>query len=306
MDKRTLGKTHLDVSTLGFGCAPSAFLKTDLDNLAKLVNTMLDRGVNLIDTATMYPGSEEFIGNHLAGRRKEYVLVSKVGSAKAAGTAGEPWSDDLITSSIDRALRLMKTDHVDVMLLHSCDLATLEADDALASLVKARDAGKIRFAGYSGDNEAAAFAAKLPDVAVIEASINYVDQNNIDAVLPLARKHNVGIIAKRPVANAAWKGAAGRTGIYVNYTREYVKRHEQLGLKAGDVGFAEADWAELALRFTLSFPEVTTAIVGTTNEANALKNLEIAGKGALSAAQLETIRAKFRSTPDASGWLGQT
>jgi aryl-alcohol dehydrogenase-like predicted oxidoreductase len=306
MDKRTLGKTHLDVSTLGFGCAPSAFLKTDLDNLAKLVNTLLDRGVNLVDTATMYPGSEEFIGNHLAGRRRDYVLVSKVGSAKAAGITGEPWSDELITSSIDRALRLMKTDHVDVMLLHSCDLATLEADDALASLVKARDAGKIRFAGYSGDNDAAAFAAKLPDIAVIETSINYVDQNNIDAVLPLARKHDVGIIAKRPLANAAWKGAAGRTGIYVNYTREYVKRHEQLGVKASDLGYAESDWAELALRFTLSFPEVTTAIVGTTNAQNALRNLEIASKGSLGAQHIQALRNQFKAAPGSSGWAGQT
>ena len=68
---------------------------------------------------------------------------------------------------------------VDVMLLHSCDLATLQKGEALGALVKARDAGKIRFAGYSGDNEAAAWAAAHPDIAVLETSISIADQRNI-------------------------------------------------------------------------------------------------------------------------------
>lgn len=310
MNKRTLGKTHLDVSTLGFGCAPSAFLKSDPGALAGLIGQLLDAGVNLIDTATMYPGSEEFIGNHLSGRRSEFVLVSKVGGARAVGTSGEPWSDELITTSIDRGLRLMKTDHIDVMLLHSCDLATLEADDALAALVKARDAGKIRFCGYSGDNDAAAFACKLPDIAVVETSISYVDQANIDSVLPVARANRVGIIAKRPVGNAAWKGSADRTGIYVNYTKSYVERHGKLGISPEAVGAVSAsgamDFAELALRFTLSFPEVTTAIVGTTRPENAKKNLEYAGRGELDARIVSAIRSKWQSAPEAGGWPGLT
>src|SRR5208282_5869656 len=100
----------------------------------------------------------------------------------------EPWSPDLISQTIDRSLRLLKTDVLDVMLLHSCDLETLKKGDALGALVQARAAGKIRFAGYSGDNDAAAYAAAHPDVAVIETSINLVDQANLDLVLPVAQK----------------------------------------------------------------------------------------------------------------------
>jgi len=306
MQHRTLGKTHLDVAPLGFGCAPGSFLRTGAEPLAILVNQLLDGGVNLIDTATMYPGSEDFIGTHLSARRSDFVLVSKAGGNKAESATGEAWSDELITTSIDRALRLMKTDHVDVMLLHSCDLATLEADDALASLVKARDAGKIRFAGYSGDNAAAEFAAKLPDIAVIETSISYADQANIDLLLPAAKKNNVGIIAKRPVANAAWTGMAGRKGLYTQYAKEYVKRHDAIGLTPAELGMTDADWPEIALRFTLSFPEIATAIVGTTNPANALKNLEIVKKGPLSPQQIATIRAKFAAAPGSDSWTGQT
>ncbi len=306
MTNRTLGKTGLSVSPLGFGCAPSAFLKSDFDALATLVNGLLDAGVNLIDTATMYPGSEDFIGQHLAGRRSQYTLVSKVGSAKAVGTTGAAWSAELIESSIDRGLKLMKTDVIDVMLLHSCDLNMLQQGDAVAALLRARDAGKIRFAGYSGDNDAAGYACTLREMSVVETSINYVDQVNIEKVLPAARANNVGIIVKRPIANAAWSGLEGRQGIYVNYAKEYVKRHAAMNLTAEDLGVAEIDWPSLALRFTLSFPEVSTAIVGTTRPGNAMRNLEIASAPPLDAGTIERVRARFRTTPGSGEWTGQT
>src|SRR5205085_8132144 len=114
-------------------------------------------------------------------RRKDYVLVSKCGST-LPDVPGAEWSAQLVAGTVDRALRQLKTDHLDVMLLHSCDLQTLKKSEALGALAKAREAGKIRFAGYSGDNEAAAYAAGLPDVAVIETSINIADQANIRMV----------------------------------------------------------------------------------------------------------------------------
>lgn len=303
---RTLGKTKLVVSALGFGAAPAAYTKTEADHAAKIIHALLDAGVNLIDTATSYPGSEPFIGEHLSSRRDDFVLVSKTGSAKVEGNSGSPWSAELVTTSVDRSLRAMKTDHLDVMLLHSCDLATLQKGEALGALVATRDAGKVKFIGYSGDNDAAAHAATLPDVSVIETSINYCDQANIDKVLPVARANNVGIIAKRPVANAAWIGATGRPGFYDNYASEYVKRAAAMNLSAESLGFTSADWPELALRFTLSFPEVSTAIVGTTNPKNAQRNLEIVAKGPLPGDVVEKFRAAFRAAPGSASWTGQT
>jgi aryl-alcohol dehydrogenase-like predicted oxidoreductase len=305
LPRRTFGKTGFPVSTLGFGCAPAAFLKTERDAAAAMINDLLDQGMNFIDTALMYPGSEEFIGEHLSGRRKEYVLVSKCGQ-KVPGHDAPAWSADAVTIAVDRALKLLKTDHVDVMLLHSCSLDQLKQGDALGALVKAREAGKIKFAGYSGDNDAVAYAATLPDIAAVETSINIVDQVNIDGLLPTAKANNVGVIAKRPVANAAWKGMAGRSGIYVNYVQEYVRRFDGIGLKAADLGFADADWPEVALRFTLSFPEVSTAIVGTTNPTNARANLAYAAKGPLPADVVAKIRAAFKQADPERKWSGQT
>jgi aryl-alcohol dehydrogenase-like predicted oxidoreductase len=301
MNQRTLGRTNLKVSEIGFGAAPAAFLKQERDAAAAMIRSLLDAGVNLIDTAAAYPGSEEFIGEHLADRRKDFVLVSKCGNVRGAGITGDLWSAELITTTVDRSLKLLRTDHLDVMLLHSCDLATLQKGDALGALLKARDAGKVRFPGYSGDNAAAAWACAQPDIAVVETSINIVDQANIDLVLPVARRHNVGVIVKRPIANAVWRGKDALKGIYVNYVAEYLKRFEAMKLTAAELGATDADWGDLALRFTLGFPEVTTAIVGTTNLDNARRNIESAARGELAPQQVAILRERF----DAS-WPGLT
>ena len=306
MTPRTLGRTGISVSPLGFGGAPAAYLKAEQQAAARLVNDLLDRGVNLIDTATSYPGSEAFIGEFLSARRGEYTLVSKCGNAKVDGVDAPHWSAELVTANVDRSLRLMRTDVVDVMLLHSCDLATLQNGEAIGALVKAKEAGKIKHVGYSGDNEAAAAACAMPEVEVVETSINYVDQANVDGALPAAKQYDVGVIAKRPVANVAWKLGVGATGIYVNYAKEYVRRHQAMRLDPNSLGFTDADWPEIALRFTLSFPEVSTAIVGTTNPTNALANLAAADKGPLTPALAQAVRNAFHGAPDSKTWKGLT
>lgn len=306
MQYRTLGRTGLKVSALGFGAAPVAYLKTQCDQVARLIDELLDHGVNLIDTAASYPGSEEFIGELLSARRGDYILVSKCGNIVPPGTRGSKWSEELVMTSVDRALVLMRTDHIDVMLLHSCDLQTLQSGEALEGLLKAKRAGKIRHAGYSGDNQAAAYACVLPECDVIETSINYVDQRNIDTVLPIASKNNIGVIAKRPMANAAWLGLDGRDGIYTNYVKEYVRRHNMLGITPRDAGLTDTDWPEFALRFTLSFPEISTAIIGTTNPKHAMTNLKYVDKAGLTRNQIQNIREKFRSTTGSADWPGQT
>ncbi len=302
MDKTTFGKTGFRVTALGYGAAPAAFLKADQDKVVAVLNHLLDAGVNLIDTAAMYPGSEEFLGNQFAHRRKDYVLVSKCGQ-KAADTTGDAWSRELILSSVERALRLLKTDVLDVMLLHSCELDVLKKGEAVAALVEAKNAGKIRFAGYSGDNEAAAYAAGLEDVAVIETSINLADQRNIDVVLPVCQENNVAVLAKRPIANAAWKDLATQPGMYKTYAKAYTERLVKMGLNPADI--APLDWAELALRFTLTQPGVHTAIIGTTNLANAGLNIGYAEKGHLSIDEVNKIRQCFQKADPAGEWLGE-
>ncbi len=308
MEKRRLGKTGFDVTALGFGGGPVGFLETEHTEVSKILNTLLDRGINLIDTAAVYVGSEEAIGEAVSHRRDEYVLVSKCGRAME-GLDGEAWSATVIEQTIDRALRRLKTDHLDVMLLHSCELETLNQGEALAALAKARDAGKIRFYGYSGDNEAVAYAAGLDEVAVVETSINICDHANIEMLLPVARRHDVGVLAKRPLANAAWRTPEEQRGMYVNYAQPYSERLARMGITPADLGYEgdpAAAWPEIALRFTLSQPGVTSAIVGTTRAANVSQNFDVAVRGPLPQAQIDTLRDAFHRAEAASGesWPG--
>src|SRR3954453_18550688 len=200
MKKIPFGRTGLDASVLGYGAAPIGYLATEQEKVTRILNLLLDQGVNLIDTAASYKGSEEMIAKAIGHRRSEFVLVSKCGS-EVPQAHGKSWSAELIRNTVDASLKRLKTDRLDVMLLHSCDLETLKKGEALGALVEARNAGKIRHAGYSGDNETAAWAAEQPDVAVIETSISFVDQNNIGTTLPVTRRRNLGVLAKRPIGN---------------------------------------------------------------------------------------------------------
>jgi aryl-alcohol dehydrogenase-like predicted oxidoreductase len=305
MNKITFGKTNLQVSPLGFGAAPIGYLKTEQQRVTTILNLLLDNGVNLIDTAASYQGSEELIAAAIGHRRNEYILVSKCGG-KVPQAQGEPWSAELIRNTIDASLRRLNTDRIDVMLLHSCDLQTRQKGEALGALVAARNAGKIRFAGYSGDNQTVAFAAQQPDIAVIETSINIVDQANIDIALPQARQHNVGVLAKRPIANSAWRSPDSFSGIYTQYVKPYIERFQQLHLTPQQLSFNNNnDWPEIALRFTLSQPGLHTAIIGTTNPQNARANLTAANKGPLPPQTLQKIRTAFQ-TAAANNWPGLT
>ena len=304
MEKRRLGRTGFEVSALGFGGGPVGFLGTEQDKVTTIVNYLLDNGVNFIDTAAGYPGSEEALGKAVSHRRDEYVLVSKCGQA-FDDLEGDAWSAQVIEQTVDRALRRLKTDHLDVMLLHSCEQEVLEKGEAVEALVRARDAGKIRHAGYSGDNDAVLYAAGLDAIDVVETSVNICDQANIDSLLPEAKRCDIGVIVKRPVANAAWLGVGQQPGFYANYTTSYSERFEAMGLDLADLG-GDGDWAEIALRFTLAQDGVTSAIVGTTNPENAKRNIEVAAKGPLPHEVTVAIRSAFARAELTSGeaWLG--
>jgi aryl-alcohol dehydrogenase-like predicted oxidoreductase len=308
MTKKPFGKTGFQVSSLGFGAAEIGFIKPQQEQAAKMLNFLLDQGVNVIDTAAGYETSELTIGEAISHRRSEFVLISKCGN-KVKEIDAEPWSDSLITQTVDRSLKRLKTDVLDVMLLHTCDEATLRKGEALGALVKARKAGKIKFAGFSGDNEAAAYAASLPDVAVIETSINITDQVNIDHVLPLARKNQIGILAKRPIANACWKDINSHPGFYKDYAKNYTDRLAKMKISPADLGIAgplPAAWVELALRFTLSQDGVHSAIIGTANPENARQNVAAADKGPLPDPVVKKIRDAFAVGQGSEKWVGLT
>ena len=126
----------------------------------------------------------------------------------------------------------------------------------------------------------------MEDIAVIQTSVNFCDQGNIDSVLPVARQQDVGVMAKRPIANAAWKELDQQPGMYSSYAATYSERFALMGLTPDQLGFdgpSDQVWPEIALRFTLSQLTVHTAIIGTTNTSHVRSNLAAARKGALKA-----------------------
>ena len=297
------------VTSLGLGGAEIGFLRPDRERAAKMLNLLLDEKVNVIDTAASYQPSEEFIGETIGHRRKEFVLISKCGG-KFAGVDGPDWSAEIISKSVDRSLKRLRTETIDVMLLHTCEQEILVRGEAMGALVKAREAGKIRFAGFSGDNETAAYAAALPDVAVVETSINLADQVNLDLVVTAARKHDVGILAKRPVANAAWKNREDQPGFYGGYAQPYKERLAKMKIDPAELGFAgipsELAWPELAIRFAFSHPGVNTAIAGTASLENTSRNIAYANKGPLPVEVVRKIRDAFKTAAIGENWPGLT
>src|SRR4051812_8856001 len=97
------GKTGLMVSPLGWGAAPAAYLNVHRRETVQMINDLLDAGMNVIDTAASYPGSEQFIGENFSDRRDEYILVTKLGH-KIPENDADDWSEQLVMHTIDRAL----------------------------------------------------------------------------------------------------------------------------------------------------------------------------------------------------------
>ncbi|RMF84140.1 MAG: aldo/keto reductase [Nitrospinota bacterium] len=270
MQMKTLGKTGLTVSRLGAGLSEIGYRLTfdDEAEAAAVLNAALDGGINFLDTSACYGISEELIGRTIAHRRQEYILATKCGHV-AGGYVGEPWTAQTITDSIDRSLTRMKTDYLDLVQLHSCDVDVLERGEAIQALQDAQKAGKTRFIGYSGDNEAARWAVESGLFDTLQTSFNLVDQRARTTLFPLAKARNMGIIVKRPIANGAW-GAPQSPSAYAD---EYFARAQTM-LKMGPIPGAPENRILLALGFVLSHDEVDTAIVGTRNPAHMRANLE--------------------------------
>jgi aryl-alcohol dehydrogenase-like predicted oxidoreductase len=184
--------------------------------------------------------------------------------------------------------------------LHSCSEAELLRGDVIVALEQARERGYTRYIGYSGDGAAARHAIECGRFDTLQTSISIADQEALDLTLPLARRRNIGVIAKRPLANVAWR--TGRKPASA-YHRTYWERLRQL-----DYDFIKSDPAAavgIALRFTLSVPGVHTAIVGTTNPDRWAQNAALLGAGPLSKAEMARIRARWKDVA-AADWTGET
>jgi aryl-alcohol dehydrogenase-like predicted oxidoreductase len=303
LEKRELGKTGMQVSVLGFGGAEIGYENASLEAVEQLLGSALDAGLNVIDTAECYADSEEKIGRALSGRRNQYYLFTKCGHA--SGFDLPDWEPHLLEQSIDRSLRRLKTDYLDLVHLHSCSEELLRKGEVIEVLQKAKAAGKTRYIGYSGDSSAALYAVESGVFDTLQTSINIADQEAIELTIPVAREKGIGVIAKRPIANAAWRFniASAENGSPPSYWEPYLERLKQL-----DYDFLKSELHQsiaTALRFTLSIEGVSTAIVGTKKPDRWQQNAKLLTNGSLGKEEFDSIRERWRAVaqPD---WVGQT
>ncbi|RJF71330.1 aldo/keto reductase [Deinococcus cavernae] len=296
MQQRDFGNTGLKVSVLGFGAGQVGAQHLSEDQAGTLLNRAIDRGITLVDTARGYGLSEERIGRHLSYRRHDFILSSK-GGYGAQGA--EDWTPPAIRRGIEQALTRMRVDWIDVFHLHSCPLEVLRRDDLLAALDDARQAGLIRVAAYSGENEALAWAVDSGRFGSIETSVNLADQWSAHKVLPDARERGLGVIAKRPILNAAWQFRERPAGQYAETYWERLQHLELNGIRE-QAGLA---WTSLALRFTAFHPNVHSAIVGTASIDNLESNVRVVEEGPLPLDVLTQIEAAWER--EGSRWPGE-
>ncbi len=321
MEIRRLGRTGLQVSVLGLGGAEIGFGNVDDPTIDKIIGLASDAGVNVIDTAAQYADGEEKIGRAIRNQRSKFLIFTKCGASPpprrtarglytrlrhrivlrntaAALSRDVSWTPRVLQWNIERSLRRLGVDYIDIIQLHCCTEQVLRQGLATEVLCRAREAGKVRYIGYSGDGEAALFALRSGEFDVLQTSVNIADQEALDTTIPLAIKSDIGVIAKRPIANQLWNAPMRPHGKH--YTAYWDR------LRSLRYDFLDGDRAiETALRFTLSVPGVHSAIVGTTNPAHFNQNMASLQLGALPQDAFDAIRETWRRTA-LSTWVGQT
>lgn len=194
MNNISLGKTGLEVSRMGIGGIP--IQRPPEDEAIKVIQCALDLGVTLIDTANDYGVSEERIGKAIAGRRERVVIATKSASRHKA----------IALRHLDLSLQRLQTDYIDVWQLHN--ISTFKAYEqvfspggAMEAAQEALKVGKIRHIGISSHRlEVALKAVASGHFETIQFPLNFVSNEAIDELVPLAKKHNVGFIAMKPFA----------------------------------------------------------------------------------------------------------
>jgi aryl-alcohol dehydrogenase-like predicted oxidoreductase len=263
----------------------------------RILNAVLDAGINVIDTAPDYGMSEEHIGRAIAHRRDEYFLASKCGCPVGEGvgeTATGPrehvFTRENIRAGVEQSLRRTRTEHIDLVQFHiSPSPDTLADHDAVAELLALRDEGKIRFLGISGT------LPHLPaqiDMGVFDAfQIPYsaVEREHEDAITAAAQAGG-GTIIRGGVARGMREPPRDYPERYQQMMRARKERFEQTDI---DDLLGDMTPMEFMLRFTISHPDVHTTIVGTKSPEHLAANVGAAAKGPLPPAVYQAAKQRF-------------
>ena len=273
----------MDVTVLGFGGAEIGYEEASDETVANLLNGALDAGLNVIDTAECYRDSEEMIGRAVSGRRDDFYLFTKCGHPHGGESAAN-WSRDSILQSIERSLKRLKTDKIDIVHLHSCSESELRKGEAIEALQTARERGHTRYIGYSGDSRAAHYAVECGAFDTLQTSINIADQEG---------DRFDGAAGARETNGRDRETSDRKRGLEDRAQTDRFLSARILGAVAKlNYDFLQHSDLEttisIALRFTLSVPGVHTAIVGTSKPERWKQNAKFLEEGPLKEEEIST------------------
>jgi 1-deoxyxylulose-5-phosphate synthase len=304
MQLRRFGQTDLTVSELGLGCQSlggGLYYRDDRESI-RLLHRAMDSGINFFDTADHYSLglSESLIGKAFHRRRNSIILSTKVGTtysrAAAMALRARPLlrplgrtlrglklrlhhmraaqrRHDLSPRYLERAaencLRRLRTDHLDLLMLHKPPIAELEQGDCIAALAGLQSKGKIRYYGVSCDGvEDARVSLGIPGISAIQITISLLDQAAIPEILPLARRINCGVIARNP------RGQGHLTTEFSDIMAEtYVEDSAEAGLRqqaARHFGFLvneKRTMGQAAIKFVQQFNAISVVVPRAVNLA---------------------------------------
>ncbi|OKP68747.1 aldo/keto reductase [Paenibacillus sp. P3E] len=306
-----LGHSGLQVSALGLGT--NAFGKrADEQTSIDIVHAALDLGINFIDTANIYAGteSERIIGLALEGRREKAVLATKAGLPVHGGPGGSGSSRHHLMQELEGSLRRLKTDYVDLYQIHTFDPYT-PLEETLRTLDDMVSAGKVRYIGAS--NYAAwelmkalgiSEARNLVKYVSIQTSYSLADRTPEGELLPLCLDQGIGIIPYFPLAGGILTGKYGGSGpapagsraqTDPNFSRFLTTDRIALGNTVGGVATELATSPTvLSLAWLMHQPAVSTVIVGATKPAQLQESIQSAAL-ALDAGSLHRLDEASRA-----------
>ncbi len=299
---RTLGGTGAEVTVLGYGAMelrgrPRGPQIADQD-AGRLLNAVLDGGINLIDTSPDYGRSEELIGSYIGHRRAEFFLASKCGCplelpADAVPPYRHDYSPGNVRADVEQSLRRLRTDHLDLVQVHmSPSRAALEENHTVEMLRDLQAEGKVRFIGMSG------ILPDLPDhiamgvFDVFQIPYSAIQRDHEELITEAADAGAGTFIRGGAARGAAAEDKNWRTGPLGQGPGVGQRNWETSGI-AGLLSEAGLSDMEFVLRFTLSHPGLSTTIVGTSNPVHLAGNIAVAEKGPLPADLYEAARKQL-------------
>tara|TARA_B100001059_G_scaffold220331_1_gene242220 strand:+ start:9583 stop:10353 length:771 start_codon:yes stop_codon:yes gene_type:complete len=216
MDQRTLGSTGIECSRIGWGAFkigrdqstkfPEDYSIPSEDDSVRIIHEMIDLGINLIDTAPSYGLSEARLGKALEGRRDDVVLSTKIGEQFENGLSHYDFTSTAAVKSLQESLRRLKTDHVDMLWIHSNgnDQAILDDEAYLETLESFKDAGMTRAIGFSGKSlEGNRSAMSWADAIMIEYHLQDTSQ---ESLILEAADRGIGVLIKKALQSGHLPG----------------------------------------------------------------------------------------------------